>query len=296
MFKSVVSHLPYFAAVAKHLNFSKAAKEMAISQSAMSYQIQKLESKLGFSLLIRGQGSKVEVSSRGALLLDEYLLMEKSVNQLLNDIQLKPNKAQIKLTAPIDLGVKIITPLLSQFSNAGLNIELNLSDSVVHLSKSFFDLSIRNNTLEKQLEYLPLMGIDNLLICSKHYAHSNNLYDLAQLSAQHRFIVRDAQRSQSWQSLLEHSVIDFAEHANKQVISNSFGILAAVEAGLGVAVVPKYFVSNLGTGELMEDIHIISDSMRPTEYYIAYQDSFMARSWAQRMKQVVIESVRLEAS
>lgn len=78
MFKSIVAHLPYYAAVAKHLSFSKAASELSISQSAMSYQIQKLESKLGFSLLIRGQGSKVEMSDRGKLLLNEYLLMEKA--------------------------------------------------------------------------------------------------------------------------------------------------------------------------------------------------------------------------
>ena len=292
MFRSVVTHLPYFAAVAKHLSFSKAAKEMSISQSAMSYQIQKLESKLGFSLLIRGQGSKVEISSRGKLLLDEYQLMEKSVNQLLNEIQLKPDKEQIKLTAPIDFGVKIITPLLPKLTNADLHIGLNLTDDVVHLSKSFFDLSIRNNTQEKQLEYLPLMSIDNLLICSKRYAQDNKLFDLQDLSAHHCFIVRDSQRSKSWQSLLTQSVIDYQTHVNKQVISNSFGILAAVEANLGVAVLPKHFIANVNDGNTMDHIQIVSSSMSATQYYIAYQDSFMARNWAQRIKKVLIENTQ----
>jgi DNA-binding transcriptional LysR family regulator len=296
MFKSIVSHLPYFAAVAKHLSFSKAANDMSISQSAMSYQIQKLESKLGFSLLIRGQGSKVEISSRGKMLLDEYVLMEKSINQLLNEIQLKPDKAQIKLTAPIDFGVKIMTPLLPELSDANLHIDLNLTDDVVHLSKSFFDLSIRNNTQEKQIEYLPLLAIDNLLICSKRYAHDNKLYDLNDLAAHHRFIVRDSQRSKSWQSLLSQSPIDYQTHANKQVISNSFGMLAAVDANLGVAVLPKYFISSLSEANTMEHIQIVSSDMSSTQYYIAYQDSFMARNWAQRIKQVLVDHTQFDKS
>ncbi len=44
--------LEYFLVVVKHLNISKAAKELFISQPALSKQISQLEAELGVSLLI----------------------------------------------------------------------------------------------------------------------------------------------------------------------------------------------------------------------------------------------------
>jgi len=49
--------LRVFAVAAKHLNFTNAAKELQISQSAVSQQINKLEKTLGFVLFSRkGKG------------------------------------------------------------------------------------------------------------------------------------------------------------------------------------------------------------------------------------------------
>ena len=42
--------LEYFLVVVKHLNISKAAKELFISQPALSKQISQLEAELGVSL------------------------------------------------------------------------------------------------------------------------------------------------------------------------------------------------------------------------------------------------------
>lgn len=45
--------LEYFLVVVKHLNISKAAKELFISQPALSKQISQLEAELGVSLFDR---------------------------------------------------------------------------------------------------------------------------------------------------------------------------------------------------------------------------------------------------
>ncbi|MFK5098364.1 LysR family transcriptional regulator, partial [Klebsiella pneumoniae] len=42
-----------FLAVAKHGSFSRAAEEVAVSQSAVSFSVQQLESELGLRLLDR---------------------------------------------------------------------------------------------------------------------------------------------------------------------------------------------------------------------------------------------------
>ena len=71
MIKSLLPYLPGFAAVAEHQSFSRAANELALSQAAVSYQIKQLEERLGFALFIRKQGSKISLTQKGALLLEQ---------------------------------------------------------------------------------------------------------------------------------------------------------------------------------------------------------------------------------
>lgn len=48
-----IQRLPVFLSAAKHLNFTKAAEEHCVSQTAVSQQIKLLEQELGFSLFVR---------------------------------------------------------------------------------------------------------------------------------------------------------------------------------------------------------------------------------------------------
>ena len=61
-------HLRAFEAVARHLNFRAAAEEMALTQSAVSRQIQSLEEEVGVSLFLRHTRA-VELTGAGAQLL-----------------------------------------------------------------------------------------------------------------------------------------------------------------------------------------------------------------------------------
>ena len=48
-----IQRLPVFLSAAEHLNFTKAAKEQCISQTAVSQQIKLLEEEIGFQLFVR---------------------------------------------------------------------------------------------------------------------------------------------------------------------------------------------------------------------------------------------------
>lgn len=50
-----IQRLPIFLSAAEHLNFTKAAEEHCISQTAVSQQIKLLEAELGFQLFLRGK-------------------------------------------------------------------------------------------------------------------------------------------------------------------------------------------------------------------------------------------------
>ena len=50
-----IQRLPVFLSAAENLNFTKAAEEQCISQTAVSQQIKLLEQELGYALFVRGK-------------------------------------------------------------------------------------------------------------------------------------------------------------------------------------------------------------------------------------------------
>lgn len=65
-----IRQLRYFIAVAEHLNFTEAARELFVAQSAVSQQIADLEKKVGVQLFIRNKRS-VQLTKAGTVLLKE---------------------------------------------------------------------------------------------------------------------------------------------------------------------------------------------------------------------------------
>jgi DNA-binding transcriptional LysR family regulator len=60
-------HLRYFAAVAAHGSFSRAAKQLHLTQPALSRQVKSLEDEIGILLIIRGQNT-ISLTSAGEAL------------------------------------------------------------------------------------------------------------------------------------------------------------------------------------------------------------------------------------
>jgi DNA-binding transcriptional LysR family regulator len=63
-------HLRYFRSVAEHQGFSRSARELHVSQSAISEQISNLEREIGVPLLVRGQ-QKTRLTPEGEVFLSE---------------------------------------------------------------------------------------------------------------------------------------------------------------------------------------------------------------------------------
>lgn len=61
-------HLRYFAALAEHLSFTRAAEAVHVAQSTLSHQIRTLEEEVGFPLFER-RGRSVRLTERGACFL-----------------------------------------------------------------------------------------------------------------------------------------------------------------------------------------------------------------------------------
>lgn len=76
-----------FLAVAKHLNYSRAAEELFISQPTLTYQISQLEKELGFPLFVR--------TSRKVILSEMGKAMQNDIKESLERIDKSLEKAKI---------------------------------------------------------------------------------------------------------------------------------------------------------------------------------------------------------
>lgn len=118
--------IEYFLRVAETLNFTEAARELYISQPALSKQIRQLEEELGVKLLKRDT-KQVELTDGGRIIYDEWKDMvrrsEKAIGAAKN--------MEIKQTRKIRVGIlefggviSTIAPIMEKFTEADNNMEV----------------------------------------------------------------------------------------------------------------------------------------------------------------------------
>lgn len=81
-----IQRLPVFLSAAKHLNFTKAAEEHCVSQTAVSQQIKQLEQELGFELFVR--------ANRGVALTPAGETFYRQCSQILREYQTAVTQSQ----------------------------------------------------------------------------------------------------------------------------------------------------------------------------------------------------------
>jgi DNA-binding transcriptional LysR family regulator len=139
-----VGYLRCFEVTARLLNFRAAADELALSQSAVSRQIQSLEDELGMVLFLRHTRS-VELTEAGVILF-------RTVSGLLNQLDLTVQQIRhsilrksIAVTTFASFASMWLIPRLASFQNLHpeIDIRIDASDKPVDLSVSDIDIAIR---------------------------------------------------------------------------------------------------------------------------------------------------------
>ena len=287
MIKDLLPYLPAFAAIARAGSFSRAAAELALSQAAVSYQIKQLEGRLGFALFVRKQGSKIALTEKGSQLLGEYQRLARELDGLLTTLMPSQSRTIIRLTAPVDLGSKRLTPLLPGLEAQGLIIDLHLADRQIDLGNSPFDLAIRRDCQESQLEYLPLLTSSNRLVCSPGYLAQHGKPGDIRALARHRLLLRERTRSRSWQELLSRVGLNLSDLSDIRVLGNSFALLEAALAGWGIALLPDYLVQEPMTQGRLQSLNLDEGEPIATPFYLAFYPSVANRLWAEQIQQAM---------
>ncbi|MGJ7484724.1 LysR substrate-binding domain-containing protein [Variovorax sp. LT2P21] len=137
-------HLRAFEAVARHLNFRAASEEMALTQSAVSRQIQSLEEEVGVALFLRHTRA-VELTSAGALLLLAVQQSLPRIDGAVRQIRQSAGRRSVSLTTFASFASMWLIPRLEAFQrdNPDIDIRIDASDTAVDLDVADVDMALR---------------------------------------------------------------------------------------------------------------------------------------------------------
>ena len=137
-------HLRAFEAVARHLNFRAASEELAVTQSAVSRQIQTLEDDVGASLFLRHTRA-VELTSAGALLLASVARALPQIDGAVRQIRQSAGRRSVSITTFASFASMWLIPRMEVFqrNNPDIDIRIDATDAPLDLEVADVDLAIR---------------------------------------------------------------------------------------------------------------------------------------------------------
>ena len=185
--------IEYFLKVAETLNFTVAARELYISQPALSKQIKQLEEEIGVRLF-RRDTKQVELTAGGRILYEEWSKMVKNSENAILAAKTIEEKQVRKIRvgiAEFNGLIDIIAPILEKFSDMDNNIEViyevhGFSQLRRMLEKDEVDLIFSLNTElpigRKKLCVQPLIDMQLCIILpQKHHLTDRETLDVEDL-------------------------------------------------------------------------------------------------------------------
>ena len=159
-----IIQLQYFVEVVKTNNISKAAKNLYVSQPAISSAIRELEKEFNTTLFIR-YNNQITLTDEGHYLYRLSLDLLENFEKVKNDMFSYLKKSEIlKLGVPPMLGTFILPPILNEYSKINPNIEIQLVElGSVSNKKAIIDREINLGLTVKSIDE----EIEDDVICHK---------------------------------------------------------------------------------------------------------------------------------
>ncbi|WP_234397279.1 LysR substrate-binding domain-containing protein [Polynucleobacter asymbioticus] len=135
-----------FEAAARLESFTLAAKELHLTQSAISHQIRELEEYFGKPLFLR-QNRRVEPTAEGRRLLDSLSRVFDVIEAACNEVTLAPSSQVLALHCSPSFAAKWLSPRLPEFIKDNPDITIRLTSGA-----DYVDL-LRNQEIDIAISY-----------------------------------------------------------------------------------------------------------------------------------------------
>jgi DNA-binding transcriptional LysR family regulator len=133
-----------FESAARHLNFTKAADELFLTQSAVSRQIQALEERLGLKLFVR-QRRGLQLTQQGDRLFRAVQEALRLVQETVDTLSPRTEARRVTVTSTMAFCSLWLIPRLGDFHRIAPDVDVRIAahDKVLNLDRERIDVSVR---------------------------------------------------------------------------------------------------------------------------------------------------------
>lgn len=254
-----LADLHWLTVLARTRSYTQAARLLGVSKASVSTRIHQLERTVG-QPLVRRTTRSVVLTDAGSQLVDatqaSFAAIEQGWTQA-RDVAGAP-RGLVRLTAPVALGRQHLTTLLLGFARQypEVRVELDLNDRLVNLAQEGFDLAVRHTQSPPETHVAwVLCESRSLLVASSAYLRRRGTpahpVDLAAHDC--LLYLRDG-KAQRWAFERPQPAGGNEKEAERVAVpvngplkvNNSEVLREAVEAGLGIGLLPDFSVADAG--------------------------------------------------
>ena len=267
-------NLRAFEAVARHLNFRAASEELALTQSAVSRQIQALERDVGVSLFLRHTRA-VELTGAGSQLLTAVSQSLPRIDGAVRQIRQSAGRRTVGVTTFASFASMWLIPRLEQFQRAhpDIDIRIDATDAMLDLDVADVDLALRSGPARAMPpEAIRLFGERLTPVASPWLLKSGpplkKPADLARFA-----LIEDAhpvhQDWATWRRWFDNQGLTTLQPQRWLYFNYSYQMVQAALTGQGVVLARLPLVAeSLASGDLVEPLPALRlDS--PNAYWLA---------------------------
>lgn len=260
-----------FEAAARHGNFTAAAQELHLTQSAISRHVQELEASLSACLFER-TGRRVRLTPDGrryAQAIGAALERIRSASMDVYDASARAGALQLAVL-PI-MGSKWLMPRMSRFHDRHPGVLVNVHSRIGRVEQAMAGmdayLTLGDGSWPRLIAH-HLLEVKSVVIASPALLLRQPLRRLADL-ARHRLLQIDGMSS-GWKECLMASGLDPRRHTLGARYDYAAHLIQAVLGGMGLGLVPELFVADEvhnGSLQLPQVKGFVADTKH---YYLLY--------------------------
>lgn len=261
--------LDAFFICAQEKNFTRAAKRLFVTQSALSQRIKNLEEEMGSSLFIR-ERIGVKLTEAGESLLRYCFLREQMEQDLLTKGELS---GSIKIGAYSTVARSVILPAIQDIAKKNPQIQIQLQTKEMHelpelLRNSSFQFIVLDYKLEVEGINSIKLGIEqNIRVRKKDSKFTGYFID----------------NDQDDETTLRYLKLKSGAKIKRHYLDEVYALIDGVLLGLGDAILPKHLVENVKGLEFVDKHLTLSNSVYLHFYHQAVQP---------RLETLVIEALQ----
>ncbi|MFO1164111.1 MAG: LysR substrate-binding domain-containing protein [Paracoccus sp. (in: a-proteobacteria)] len=278
-----------FEAVARHLNFTRAAEELGMTQAAVSYQIRLLEDRMGAPLFLR-KPREVVLTETGALFarptIDAFEILREAYAEPTTDLV-----STLSISTMPTFAGTWLSPRLGKFqmNNPDLAVRLETSDTIVDFAREDVSVAIRGGYGNwPGLTAQHLMEMDYSPMLSPTLAAKHDIREPADLL---KLPLLD-RGDRNWAVWMREAGVDFWETPPKPglTLATDLHEARAALAGYGVALLtPRFFRFELATGSLIQPFPLAAKNGR--SYWLVYPPGRRNRPAIRKFRAFLLDEI-----